>query len=132
MVATVFLALAAVVALGGALRYLMPDLDVGALRVRINRLVLAVFLPALIFEVVYTASVGKEFWQVPALALGGLAVTLAAGALVYSRLPIARPARGALILAGAFGNVTYFGLPVLRGLFPAAVHQVTKTVILYE
>jgi predicted permease len=99
----------------------MPDLDVGALRVPINRLVLAVFLPALNFEVIYTASVGKEFWQVPALALGGLAVTLAAGALVYGRLPIARPARGALILAGAFGNVTYFGLPVLRGLLPAAV-----------
>ena len=36
MVATVFLA-QAVVALGAALRYLMPDLDVGALRVRIDR-----------------------------------------------------------------------------------------------
>jgi len=47
MVGTVFLALAVVVALWSALRYLTPDLDVGALRVRINRLVLAVFLPAL-------------------------------------------------------------------------------------
>jgi predicted permease len=39
---------------------------------------------------------------------------------------------GALILGSAFGNVTYLGLPVLRGLFPNHLQQVTAVAILCE
>jgi hypothetical protein len=39
---------------------------------------------------------------------------------------------GALILGSAFGNVTYLGLPVLRGLFPYQLQQVTEVAILCE
>jgi len=128
----VLLALGLTALLGSVLRYLLPDLDFVDLRQKLNRLVLAVFLPALNFKVIYGAQVSAAFWQVPVLALAGLVTTVAAGSLVYALLPVERRARGALILAGAFGNVTYLGIPLLQGVFPAAVLQVTTTAILYE
>jgi hypothetical protein len=128
----VLLALGITALLGSVLRYLLPDLDVVDLRQKINRLVLAVFLPALNFKVIYGATVDRAFWQVPVLALAGLLVTVTVGSLVYGLLPLDRRARGALVLAGAFGNVTYLGIPLLQGVFPAATLQVTATAILYE
>ncbi len=129
---TVLLALGLTALLGSTLRYLLPELDVDALRLKLNQLVLAVFLPALNFKVIYGASVTDAFWQVPVLALGALLLTAAAGMLVYAALPLAPRARGALILAGAFGNVTYLGIPVRQGSFPTAIAQVTTTAVLYE
>jgi len=128
----VLLALGATAVLGSVLRYVMPDLDVADLRQKLNRLVLAVFLPALFLKVIYGAQVDAAFWQVPVLALGGLLITVATGIAVYSLLPLEPRSRGALVLAGAFGNVTYLGIPYLQGVFPAAVLQVTTTAILYE
>jgi len=128
----VLLALGATALLGAVLRYLMPDLDIADLRQKLNRLVLAVFLPALNFKVIYGAEVNRAFWQVPVLALSGLLVTVAAGSALYGLLPLDRRSRGALVLAGAFGNVTYLGIPLLQGVFPAAVLEVTTTAILYE
>jgi predicted permease len=128
----VLLALGLTALLGSMLRYLLPDLDVVDLRQKLNRLVLAVFLPALNFKVIYSARVTAAFWQVPVLALAGLLVTVTIGVLVYAVLPLDRRARGALVLAGAFGNVTYLGIPLLQGVFPNAVLAVTTTAILYE
>jgi len=128
----VLLTLGIIALLGSLMRYLLPDLDFLDLRQKLNRLVLAVFLPALNFKVIYGAQVTAAFWQVPILALAGLALTVATGMAVYALLPLDRRARGALVLAGAFGNVTYLGIPLLQGLFPSAVLQVTATAILYE
>jgi predicted permease len=132
MVTEVFLALALIALLGSLLRVLLPELDVSDLRVKLHRLVLAVFLPALNFHVLYRAELGHELWQVPVSALAGVAVCLAAALAIYALVPLPRPVRGSLVLASAFGNVTYLGLPVLRGLFPEAAQQVTTTAILYE
>lgn len=118
--------------LGSQLRYWLPDLDIQDLRLKINRLVLAIFLPALTFKVIYSADIGGAFWQVPLLALAGLVVTVSIGTAAYRRVSLDDRARGALILAGAFGNVTYLGLPVLQGMFPSAALQVTTVAILYE
>src|SRR5262245_7104546 len=103
----VLLMLGAMALLGSSLRYLMPDLDVPELRQKINRLVLAVLLPALTFKVIAGAEVGVAFWQVPVLALGGLLLTAGVASLAYGLLPLDPRARGALVLASAFGNVTY-------------------------
>lgn len=128
----VLLALGLTALLGSLLRYLLPDLDVDRLRLKLNRLVLAVFLPALNFKVIYGATVTTAFWQVPALALGALLLTAAVGIAIYAALPLPPRSRGALVLAGAFGNVTYLGIPFLQGVFPAALAAVTTTAILYE
>src|SRR5262249_57177409 len=83
----VLLALGATAMLGSVLRYLMPDLDIADLRQKLNRLVLAVFLPALNFKVIYGAEVTGAFWQVPVLALTGLFVTVTAGGVFFPLLP---------------------------------------------
>jgi hypothetical protein len=104
MVTDVFLALALIALLGSLLRVLLPDLDVSDLRVKLHRLVLAVFLPVLNFHVLYHADLGHEPWQVPASALAGVVVCLAVAAAIYALLPLPAPTRGALVLASAFGN----------------------------
>src|SRR5215467_14347182 len=105
MVTSVFVEMAFIAFLGGSLRYLLLDLDIDELRPKINRLVLTLFLPALNFRVLYNAELGPELWQVPFCALTGLVVVVATGSLVYFFLDVPPRVKGALILAGAFGNV---------------------------
>jgi predicted permease len=40
--------------------------------------------------------------------------------------------RNSLILGSSFGNVTYLGMPLLRGLFPENVLDVTQVAVLSE
>ncbi len=127
----VFLALALIALIGSLLRYSFPHVDIEQLRKSINLLVLYVFLPALIFRVVYTSSVGEEFFQIP-LAIGtGILSCLALGVIICRLLSTSTSESGALLLAGAFGNVTYLGLPVLQGLFPN-ITGIAKIAILAE
>lgn len=132
MVTAVFVEMALVASLGGSLRYLFSDLDIDELRPKINRLVLTIFLPALNFRVLYDAQLGEELWQVLLCALTGFVLIIAASNLVYSFLDTPPRVKGALILAAAFGNVTYLGMPILQRLYPSAFLPVTETVILYE
>ena len=127
----VFLALALITFIGSSLRYLFPQIDVDQLRKSINLLVLYIFLPALIFRVVYTSSVGEEFWQIPLAIATGIVACLILGLMINYWLPINTAESGAILLAGAFGNVTYVGLPVLVGLFPD-VPDIAKIAILAE
>lgn len=133
MVSTVFLALACVIILGSILVYVIPEFPVDSVRQNINKLVLYIFLPALNFQVVYSSSIGHEFWQIPVLALGGIIICVLIGALLY--LPFTRLApktKAALLLACAFGNVTYFGIAVLQGLYPTLANETIKVVVLFE
>lgn len=128
----VFLSLGAIALLGSALPRLFPDWNVEDFRKSINRLVLHVLLPALIFKVIATAEPDRLLFQVPLAAAAGIGVCLLAGWLVVRWLPLARPAQGALILACAFGNVTYLGLPALQGLHPDRATDMAKVAILCE
>ncbi|MDJ0534812.1 MAG: AEC family transporter [Xenococcaceae cyanobacterium MO_207.B15] len=136
---TVFLALALITLIGSLLRYLFPQLDIDQLRKSLNLLVLYIFLPALIFRVVYTSSVGEEFYKIPIAIASGIISCLILGIIISYCLQnsglkqFKNPASesGALLLAGAFGNVTYVGLPVLIGLFPD-VPDIAKIAILAE
>ncbi len=132
MVASAFIVLALIALLGSLLRYLLPDLDVDRARQMIGVLVLHIFLPALNFRVIVQSELGEQFWQVPLCAAGALAVCLLAGFVAYRLWGVPRTAQGSLILAGGIGNVTYFGLPLLQGLYPKSLQQVTEVVILYE
>jgi hypothetical protein len=132
MIASVFISLACVVVLGTVLIYLFPAMHVDTLRKHLNQLVLAIFLPALNFKVIYTAKIGMEFWQLPLIALGGLLLSLAVGAASYAFLSINGRQKGALVIACAFSNVTYFGIAVLQGLFPEHLIEVLTVAILFE
>lgn len=107
-----------IIAAGYAWRFFNPGgIDRQKARHALSVTVLHFFLPALAFGLVADARVDKSFIVVP---LAAAAVTLAgltAGFAVYKLLPwfksIGRPSVGVMILASAFGNVTYLGLPVI-------------------
>ncbi|MEH2411608.1 AEC family transporter [Nostoc sp.] len=129
---TVLLALGLIAWLGSILCYILKDLDVGAGRKMIGVLVLNIFLPALVFRVIYTSEMGSEFYQIPLTILLSTVACLGVAILVFRAFKLQPQEKGALILASAFGNVTYLGLPVLQGLFPTLALQVAKVAILCE
>jgi predicted permease len=126
---SVFLSLIVIAALGASLHRFF---DVDSIRRQCSILVLNVLLPALNVEVIYKSAIDRELWQVPVVMFVGAVVCAAAAIAVFSAFRISRPLRNALILGCAFGNVTYLGLPLLRGLFPEHVMQVTRIAILCE
>ena len=128
----VFLALALIAVVGSSLRFFLPDFDLDEARRICGRLVLVVFLPALNFEVVYRMPLDATFWRAP-LVMGAAAIACALiGAVVLGVIPLPSRIRGSLVLASAFGNVTYLGMPVLQGLFPAQFIEVTRVAVLCE
>ena len=125
----VLLALGLIALVGSLLRYLFLDLDVEAARRTIGMLVLNVFLPALVFRVICSVPTGAEMVQIPLVMGISVACCLALAVLLFRPLGLRSEEKGALILASAFGNVTYLGLPVLQGLFPSLSLQVAKVAI---
>jgi predicted permease len=127
---SVFLPLALIALLGVLLRQLIPSMEDN--RRAMNQMVLYVFLPALVFHSIMGAPIDRLFYEIPLVAASGVFVCLAVGFLVFRFLPIPGPTKGAMILAAAFGNVTYFGLPVLLGTFIGEAAEVTEVAVLYE
>ncbi|MEB3209389.1 MAG: AEC family transporter [Synechococcus sp.] len=130
--ADVLLALGLLALLGSLLRYWLPDFDVEAARRSIGVLVLNVFLPALVFRVICSVPSGPEMVQIPLVMGIGVLCCLGLALLLFRPLAMPGEEKGALVLASAFGNVTYLGLPVLQGLFPGLSLQVAKVAILSE
>ncbi len=126
----VFFSLAAVAFIGALLRQFLPAAEEA--RQHLNRLVLYAFLPALVFHTVIQSDVDRLFFAIPAAAATGVLACLALSFAVFHFLPIPGPTKGAMILAAAFGNVTYFGLPVLLGLFPDHPTEAAQTSVLFE
>ena len=132
MTSSVFLSLGLLVILGSTLRFLFPAFDWEQFRVSLNTLVLYILLPALIFSSVYEAPIATGLWKIPAIMALSILTLLTASLLLINLIPVEKKTRGALILAAAFGNVTYLGLPVLQGLFPQAQAQMAEVAVLCE
>ena len=128
----VFGALAVIALAGASLHHFLPSLDIDAARRQCGALVLNVMLPALNIEVLYGASADRHLWQVPLAMLAGVIVCTALALLLFSSFRLDRSLKCSLILACAFGNVTYLGLPLLRGLFPGSPLEATEIAILSE
>jgi len=128
----VFISLAIIASIGAALRYIFPEMDIEYVRKSINKIVLYVILPALIFNVIYHAPVGREFYHVPIAAIGGILAALAVALIAFRFVSLPQDTKGALILASAFSNVTYLGLPVLVGIFYTIPEKITVVSVLYE
>lgn len=87
------------------------------LRIQLNRLVLNLFYPAILFAIAATTPITPELLSVPLLVGIG---TLLAGAVLYLllyRSPLGRGmhngTRAALTVSGMFGNTFFVGVPVL-------------------
>jgi predicted permease len=113
------------------------------LRAQLNRLVLYVFAPALMFSIAASTRLRLELLAAPLLVAIGMAVT---GVLLYWFLyrsavgrSLASPTRAALLLAGTWGNIFYLGFPVVTflygpaaGIYPAFVDMLVATPLLWS
>ena len=84
----VFLSLGIIAGIGSILRYIFPDIDIENFRRSINKLVLYIILPALIFNIVYNSKIGAEFFQIPIASIGGISAALSLAAILFSFLKI--------------------------------------------
>ncbi len=86
-------------------------------RSAISTLVYYLLLPALILSVLWEAPLGAESWRISLSASGGVLTMLG---LTWILLRLSRASArttGTLLLASAWPNATYLGLPVLEAAF---------------
>lgn len=117
----VMLPLSLLVAAGALWTRFFPDTDVEQMRSSLNRLVMYLFYPCILFAVASTTPVNRDLLSVPLLVGIG---SLVSGGILYLmlyRLPLCRhltdQTRAALMLGGMFGNTFNIGAPVLVFFF---------------
>ncbi len=117
----VWLPIALLVAAGGLWVRFRPQFPADTLRINLNRLVVDVFAPPLLFALSAQAEISHEMLTVPLLTIAGIAIS---SALLYPLLwhtrmgrGLARETRAAILLAGTFGNVLFMGYPTLTFLY---------------
>ena len=117
----VWLPIALLVAAGGLWVRFRRRFPAEPLRVNLNRLVVDVFAPPLLFALSAQAAITRELLTVPALTLAGIGISFA---LLYPLLfhsplgrGLRRETRAAILLAGCFGNVLFMGYPTLTFLY---------------
>ena len=117
----VWLPIALLVAAGGLWVRFRPQFPADVLRVNLNRMVVDVFAPPLLFALSAQAEISHEMLTVPMLTIAGIGVSFA---LLYPLLwhtgmgrGLARETRAAILLAGTFGNVLFMGYPTLTFLY---------------
>jgi len=110
--------MALIMLLGTAWRFVKPGgLSAEQTREVLTTVIYYLFLPALVIDVLWKADIGLQ-----SLAFTGLGAAAVISGIIlawaFCRLFNFTPARtGAVILASAFPNVTYLGLPVLEQAF---------------
>ena len=117
LVVEVMLPLTLLVAAGALWPRFFDDADVAVMRTQLNRLVMYLFYPSILFAVSATTPIDRNLLSVPLLVGIG---SLVSAALLYVLLYLTRvgaklkdPTRAALMLGGMFGNTFNIGVPVL-------------------
>jgi len=115
---SVILQMAGIIALGQVWRYQplggwTADRARGALTTSVYYL----FLPALVFSVLWRAPLGVDTLRIAGTATVAVLSSLALMAVIGRAMRLGRLQFGALLLAAAFPNATYMGLPLLGSLF---------------
>ena len=110
--------MAVLIGIGALWRPVRPGgQEADSVRAAISALVYYLLLPALILSVLWEAPLGTESWRISLSASGGVLALLG---LTWILLRLARASRvvtGTLLLASAWPNATYLGLPVLEATF---------------
>ncbi len=110
----VLLQMAALIACGSVWRLFQPgDIDFDTVRKSLFSLVYYLLLPALVLLVMWNSSIGLDSVRISFVASLGVLAGMLLGYLVCRALKANRASTGALMLAAAFPNATYLGLPVL-------------------
>lgn len=82
----------------------------------LNKVIIYISLPALIFLTVQTSKLVPELAKMPLFAFAVMAAGLAAAFGVGKLLKLSAPLMGAFLLVAAFGNTGYLGFPLTIGL----------------
>lgn len=110
-----------IIVVGYLLRRLRPGgMQAPAARQTINQLVMYVFYPALVLDVVTPVTLSSELIWVPVLTALGVFTGTGLGWFCFSRRlwgPLTRPQVGVLMLACGFSNTISLGLPVLGAVY---------------
>lgn len=116
----VLLQMAGLIICGVAWRLIRPaGLDPLVTRKVLTSFVYYLLLPALVISVLWKTSLGLSSLRIAAVAAASILLGLALGAGIFRIFRSDRGTAGALILAAAFPNATYMGLPVLEATFGA-------------
>lgn len=86
-------------------------------RLVLTTVVYYLLLPAMVLEVLWTAEIGLQSFQYTLLGVSCIVFAMACIWLVGTLFKFENKRLGAMILAAAFPNVTYLGLPVLEQTF---------------
>jgi malate permease and related proteins len=89
------------------------------------------FLPAMVLEVLWTADIGLHSLQYTVLAVISILFGMLCLWLVGSLFKFEHRCLGAMILAAAFPNITYLGLPVLEQTFGSWARSVVIQIDLF-
>ncbi len=123
----VFLRLAVITTAGIAYRYLPGALPSADIRRIISSIVLNVFIPFLTFGFISTAPISSDLITVPIVSVVSALLGFGIGWLVYAKLLDQRltpSAIGSLILASAWCNAMYMGLPITTAVVGEHVSRV--------
>ncbi|MFI3186325.1 MAG: AEC family transporter [Methylococcaceae bacterium] len=105
-------------ACGAGWRYAKPaGLSAEQTRQVLTTVVYYLLLPALVLDVLWTADVGWHSFQYTLLGISCIAFAMLCLWAVGTVFKFEKRRMGAMILAAAFPNVTYLGLPVLEQAF---------------
>ena len=117
----VMLPLSLVVMVGGLWPRFFPDTPVDGARSLLNRMVMYLFLPCILFSVASSTPVSADLLSVPLLVGIG---SLASGGILYLLLyrtrigeGLADRTRAVIVVGGMFGNTFNVGVPVLIFFF---------------
>ena len=114
----IVLQMAALIFCGLFWRIIKPGgLEAEPTRQAVTGVVYYLLLPALVLDVLAKTPLGVDTARISALGVVCILFMTAVGWLVYKAVRMPRPQIGAAILALAFPNVTFLGLPVLRETF---------------
>lgn len=106
------------IAAGVALRLLRPGgRDPELLRRGLTDIVYYLLLPALVLDALWRTPLGWDSLRIAWLAAAGVLAALWLAGTGCRLCRVESPTRGALMLAAAFPNATYLGLPVLEATF---------------
>jgi predicted permease len=95
----------------------LQGLSADQTRLALTSVVYYVFLPAMVLDVLWKADIGWQSLQYSALGCATIILGMICSWLLAKLLRYKKPQTGAMILAAAFPNVTYLGLPVLEQAF---------------
>lgn len=109
----------------------LQGLSADQTRLALTSVVYYFFLPAMVLSVLWKADIGWQSLKFSALAGSTILLGIVCSGLLTRLFRLNNPQAGAVILASAFPNVTYLGLPVLEEAFGAWARSVVIQIDLF-